>query len=124
VLLNVAPSLWHLAAMGPNLEGVNRFPAESELYGLKLAQMFLPRGDHRLDSFYDFASRYNYNFPLVTENISSSLGAAGSLGLLLLILSMFMAPMDHGFAGLQFVFYGNCWWFCQFVCVDSFSIHS
>jgi phosphoglycerol transferase len=93
VLLNVAPSLWHLATMGPNLEGVNRFPAESELYGLKLAQMFLPRGDHRLDSFYDFASRYNYNFPLVTENISSSLGSAGSLGLLLLILSVFMAPM-------------------------------
>jgi phosphoglycerol transferase len=93
VLLNVAPSLWHLSMMGPNLEGVNRFPAESELYGLKLAQMFLPRGDHRLDSFYDFASRYNYNFPLVTENISSSLGAVGSLGLLLLILSVFMAPM-------------------------------
>ena len=93
VLLNVAPSLWHLATMGSNLEGVNRFPAESELYGLKLAQMFLPRGDHRLDSLYDFASRYNYNFPLVTENISSSLGSAGSLGLLLLILSVFMAPM-------------------------------
>jgi phosphoglycerol transferase len=92
VLLNVAPSLWHLSAMGPNLEGVNRFPAESELYGLKLAQMFLPRGDHRLDSFYDFASRYNYNFPLVTENISSSLGISGSLGLLLLILSVFIAP--------------------------------
>ena len=93
VLLNVSPSLWHLATMGPNLEGVNRFPAESELYGLKLAQMFLPRGDHRLDSFYDFASRYNYNFPLVTENISSSLGSTGSLGLLLLIFSVFMAPM-------------------------------
>lgn len=93
VLLNVSPSLWHLATMGPNLEGVNRFPAESELYGLKLAQMFLPRGDHRLDSFYDFASRYNYNFPLVTENISSSLGSAGSLGLLLLIFSVFMTPM-------------------------------
>lgn len=93
VLLNVAPSLLHLSAMGPNLEGVNRFPAESELYGLKLTQMFLPRGDHRLDSFYDFASLYNNNFPMVTENISSSLGAANSLGLLLLILSIFIAPM-------------------------------
>ena len=93
VLLNVAPSLLHLSAMGPNLEGVNRFPAESELYGLKLTQMLLPRGDHRLDSFYDFASQYNNNFPLVTENISASLGLASSLGFLLLILSIFVAPM-------------------------------
>lgn len=93
VLLNVAPSLLHLSSMGPNLEGVNRFPAESELYGLKLTQMFLPRGDHRLDSFYDFASSYNNNFPFVTENISSSLGSANSLGFLLLILSVFVAPM-------------------------------
>jgi phosphoglycerol transferase len=93
VLLNVAPSLMHLAVMGPNLEGVNRFPAESELYGLKLTQMFLPRGDHRLESFYDFASLYNNHFPMVTENISSSLGFANSLGLLLLILSIFVAPM-------------------------------
>jgi phosphoglycerol transferase len=93
VLLNVAPSLLHLSAMGPNLEGVNRFPAESELYGLKLTQMFLPRGDHRLDGFYDFASSYNNNFPFVTENISASLGVANSLGFLLLILSVFIAPM-------------------------------
>lgn len=93
VLLNVAPSLMHLSAQGPNLEGVHRAPAESELYGLKLTQMFLPRGDHRLDSFYDVASQYNNHFPMVTENISASLGAANSLGLLLLILSIFVAPM-------------------------------
>ena len=93
VLLNVAPSLMHLSAQGPNLEGVHRAPAESELYGLKLTQMFLPRGDHRLDSFYDVASQYNNNFPMVTENMSASLGAANSLGLLLLILSIFVAPM-------------------------------
>ncbi len=93
LLLNVAPSLMHLSAQGPNLEGVQRAPAESELYGLKLTQMFLPRGDHRLDSFYDVASQYNNNFPMVTENISSSLGAANSVGLLLLILSIFVAPM-------------------------------
>ena len=93
VLLNVAPSLMHLSVQGPNLEGVQRAPAESELYGLKLTQMFLPRGDHRLDSFYDVASQYNNNFPMVTENISASLGAANSVGLLLLILSIFVAPM-------------------------------
>jgi phosphoglycerol transferase len=93
VFLNIAPSLWHLQVNGPNLEGVNRFPAESELYGLKLVQMLIPSADHRLDSFYDIAARYNNNFPLVTENISASFGSANSLGLLLLILSIFVTPM-------------------------------
>ncbi|MEY4912099.1 MAG: hypothetical protein RL761_1762, partial [Pseudomonadota bacterium] len=93
VLLNVLPSLWQLQTLGPNLEGVNRFPEESELYGLKLTQMLLPRGDHRLDSFYELATKYNYHFPLVTENSSASLGLAGSFGLLLLILSVFFVPM-------------------------------
>jgi phosphoglycerol transferase len=93
VFLNIAPSLWYLQVNGPNLEGVNRFPAESELYGLKLVQMLIPSADHRLDSFYDIAARYNNNFPLVTENISASFGSANSLGLLLLILSIFVAPM-------------------------------
>jgi phosphoglycerol transferase len=93
VFLNIAPSLWYLQVNGPNLEGVNRFPAESELYGLKLVQMLIPSADHRLDSFYDIAARYNNNFPLVTENISASFGSANSLGLLLLILSIFVGPM-------------------------------
>jgi phosphoglycerol transferase len=93
VFLNIAPSLWYLQVNGPNLEGVNRLPAESELYGLKLVQMLIPSADHRLDSFYDIAARYNNSFPLVTENISASFGAANSLGLLLLILSVFVAPM-------------------------------
>jgi phosphoglycerol transferase len=85
VLLNVAPSLMYIFSNGENSEGVGRLAGESELYGLKITQMLLPRADHRLDSFFEFASRYNDTFPLVTENISSSLGAIGSLGFLLLM---------------------------------------
>jgi phosphoglycerol transferase len=93
VLLNVAPSLYYLWTMGPNLEGVNRAPGESELFGLKLSQMLLPRGDHRLDSFYDVANLYNNHFPLVTENMSATLGVTASLGLLMLMVSVFVVPM-------------------------------
>ena len=85
VLLNVVPSLIYIFTQGENSEGVGRLAGESELYGLKITQMLLPRADHRLDSFFEFASRYNDAFPLVTENISSSLGAIASLGFLLLI---------------------------------------
>ena len=93
VLINVAPSLIHIARHGENREGVNRLAAESELYALKLTQLLLPRADHRLESFYEFASQYNNAFPLVTENISASLGVAGSLGFLLLLGGVFAASL-------------------------------
>ena len=85
VVLNVMPSLIYIFNSGENREGVSRLAAESELYALKITQLLLPRADHRLDGFFEFASRYNGTFPLITENISSSLGVVGSLGFLLLI---------------------------------------
>ena len=93
VLMNVAPSLVHIARHGENREGVNRLAAESELYALKITQLLLPRADHRLESFYELASQYNNAFPLVTENISASLGVAGSLGFVLLLGGVFVASL-------------------------------
>ena len=92
VLLNVLPSLVHLFQQGENREGVNRFASESELYALKITQLLLPRGDHRLDSFFEFASKYNGFFSNVTENISASMGAVGSLGFLLLVAVSLISP--------------------------------
>jgi len=92
VLLNVLPSLVHLFQQGENREGVNRFASESELYALKITQLLLPRGDHRLDSFFEFASKYNGFFSNVTENISASMGAVGSLGFLLLVVVSLISP--------------------------------
>jgi phosphoglycerol transferase len=88
VLLNVMPSLIYIFQKGENREGVNRLAGESELYALKITQMLLPRADHRLDSFFEFASRYNNAFPHVTENISASLGLIGSVGFLLLVVTL------------------------------------
>lgn len=88
VLLNVMPSLLYIFKSGENREGINRLAAESELYALKITQMLLPRSDHRLDGLFEFASRYNGTFPLVTENISSSMGFIGSLGFLSLAATL------------------------------------
>lgn len=102
VLLNVLPSLIHIFRSGENREGVSRLAAESELYALKITQLLLPRGDHRLDSFFEFASRYNSAFPLVTENISASMGAIASIGFMLIagvtLLSPFLYFRSNGLA--------------------------
>jgi phosphoglycerol transferase len=92
LLLNVLPSLIHLFQQGENREGINRFASESELYALKITQLLLPRGDHRLDSFFEFSSKYNNFFPTVTENISASMGAVASLGFLLLVAVILASP--------------------------------
>lgn len=92
VIFNVLPSLIHIFRNGENREGVSRLAAESELYALKITQLLLPRGDHRLDSFFEFASRYNSAFPLITENISASMGAIGSLGFIFLVGVMLISP--------------------------------
>ena len=93
VLLNVAASLVHITLHGENREGVSRLAAESELYALKITQLLLPRADHRLESFYELTSQYNNAFPLVTENMSASLGVAGSLGFILLLGGVFFASL-------------------------------
>jgi phosphoglycerol transferase len=95
VILNVLPSLVHLFQQGENREGVNRFASESELYALKITQMLLPRGDHRLDSFFEFTSKYNGFFSNVTENVSASMGAVASLGFLLLVAVSLVSPFLH-----------------------------
>jgi phosphoglycerol transferase len=112
VLLNVMPSLSYIFNAGENREGINRLASESELYALKITQLLLPRADHRLNSFFEFASQYNSSFPLVTENMSASLGFIGSLGFLLLISLSVLLPFyavsvkpTHGYAqavSLQF----------------------
>ncbi len=93
LILNVLPSLIYIAQNGESREGINRYAQESELYALKITQLLLPRGDHRIDAFADFASRYNNHFPLITENISASLGAMGSIGFLLLISVVLISPI-------------------------------
>jgi phosphoglycerol transferase len=101
VIANVSPSLIHIFRNGENREGINRLAAESELYALKITQLLLPRGDHRLDSFFEFASRYNSAFPLVTENISASMGAIGSLGFILLLSVVLLSPFITGFFKIE-----------------------
>jgi phosphoglycerol transferase len=97
VLINVAPNIQYQRTKGDNPEVAKRTPPETEINGLKLVQMLLPRREHRAESLREIPERYN-NFPLVGENSTSALGAVGAVGFLLLLcvagVSMCGVPID------------------------------
>jgi phosphoglycerol transferase len=94
--VNTAPNLAYLAEHGSNPAVAQRGLNESEIYGLKLVQMLLPRADHRIPAFGEPARRYDALAPLVNENASSALGIVGAAGLLLLFGSAFRRLAGSG----------------------------
>lgn len=84
VVLNLAPNVAHLRSNGPNPEVAQRLAHEAEVYGLKLMQLVLPRPGHREPHLAGWTQRYNERYPLVNENITASLGAVGTAGLIVL----------------------------------------
>jgi phosphoglycerol transferase len=87
-LILVSPTIFYQYENG-NSEIVNRNPADSEVYGLKLIQLFLPVHQHRIDFMAEISKNYNTKAPLVNENAVSSLGLMGTLGCILLIFISF-----------------------------------
>ena len=85
ILTNVLPNLLYTFLNGPNpaSELAARNPSDTEYFGLKMVQMLLPRLNHRIPAFAGAIASYSASFPLVTENMTSSLGMIASLGFLL-----------------------------------------
>lgn len=86
VLINLGPSIIHKYQNGPNLEVAQRPAADSENYAFKLVQLIMPRPDHRSETARKIATDYASNFPLINENITSSLGLLGSVGFIGMLL--------------------------------------
>lgn len=89
VLLNTAPNIYNTIVHGKNSEVAARSPSESEIYGLKLMQLILPRADHRFAPFSNVSSNYSSNFPLINENATSTLGLISSAGFFIVLISLF-----------------------------------
>lgn len=86
VVVNVLPSLIHMAEQGPNPDVVGRLPSEAETFGMKIIQLLLPISGHRVPWLASLSDHYNSGFtPLLSENCLASLGAVGSFGFLFLI---------------------------------------
>lgn len=85
VLVNVVPNIQHKIMCGTNPEVAQRLPRESEIAGLKLVQMLLPRVEHRAERLRDVAAWYLDHFLPVGESQTSALGFIGASGFILLL---------------------------------------
>jgi phosphoglycerol transferase len=88
VFINLSPNIIHKQINGANSEVAIRSPAEAEIYGLKLMQLILPRTEHRNEYLSTLISHYNKNYPLINENMTSSLGLVGAIGLMVAFLML------------------------------------
>lgn len=87
LIANIWPNIHYQIRHGSNLEVARRLPVESEMYGLKIAQLLLPANNDRI--FAKLKKGYEKTSILINENTTASLGLIGSLGFLVLIGSIF-----------------------------------
>ncbi|MDT4896044.1 MAG: hypothetical protein QOH25_1121 [Acidobacteriota bacterium] len=87
VLINLSPRLIYQHNHGASSVGVRRVQ-DAEYLGLKITQLILPIGGHRIPSLAELKYQYNLG-PLVTENDTASLGMVASIGFLILIFWLF-----------------------------------
>jgi phosphoglycerol transferase len=85
ILINTSPTLLYNIEHGKNTAVANRAPQEADIYGLKIAQLLLPQPVHRSEALRQVNIEYGRLFPLVTENVSSSLGLVAGIGFLSLL---------------------------------------
>ncbi len=83
MIANLAPSIIYQYKNGKT-DTAQRIPAESEVYGLKIAQLVLPLTGHRYGPLRRMKDDYN-RYPLVTENDDSTLGFVGAIGFITLL---------------------------------------
>lgn len=85
VVANIAPNYIYRFEHGTNPEVAQRAPAHSEILGLKVTQLLLPRPGHRSEKFAEVTRKYSGHFPLVNENSFAALGMIGSIGFMLML---------------------------------------
>tara|TARA_B110001454_G_scaffold219057_1_gene249618 strand:- start:56487 stop:58613 length:2127 start_codon:yes stop_codon:yes gene_type:complete len=95
VLLCISPNIVWQMENGKNPTVGQRIFMESEVFGLKIAQLVLPMQGHRLGAFAKINRSYSSMAPNVNENAGSSLGMFGVIGFLgLLLMILDIRPID------------------------------
>ncbi len=85
VALQQLPAVLYAQANGRNELAAARLPLESELYGLKLTKVLLPRPDHRVPSLAAIGQEYVNSTPDQGEQFNANLGTGLALTFIFLI---------------------------------------
>jgi phosphoglycerol transferase len=91
VFINISPNLLHSYHSNKNSEVAVRSIADSEIYGFKFTQLILPQPSHHIEALAKKTATYNSSTPLTNENITSSLGLVGAVGLLILFACLLVS---------------------------------
>ena len=84
--INVGPSLWLDLRDGRNPAVGRRSPFETEVYGLKIFQLFVPREGHRIDLLRRASDRTLGSEPFFQSESGQQLGILGALALIVILL--------------------------------------
>jgi phosphoglycerol transferase len=91
IILQLAPSILYHVQHGANPLAAVRSPAQTEIYGLRIAHLLLPAEYNRISLLANISNRYNQIFVSgLNESIYSHLGLVSSCGFILLLLMIFI----------------------------------
>ncbi len=97
--LNVAPTLVELATGGANPGVAVRTPGETELYGLRISQLYSPRLDHRIGPLADLAAEARGD--VVPSENGQQLGLVAAVGLSVVVVALLLAAAGARVAALE-----------------------
>jgi phosphoglycerol transferase len=86
LLLNLSPSFLYWLSHGQNDHAIPRGISETEVNGLRVAELVLPRVDHRIGAFADAQRKSDRFSPVATSERGQQLGLVGALGLVGLLV--------------------------------------
>jgi phosphoglycerol transferase len=86
LLLNLSPSFLYWASHGQNDDAIPRGISETEVNGLRIAELVLPRVDHRIDAFADAQRKSDRFSPVATSERGQQLGLVGAIGFVGLVV--------------------------------------
>lgn len=102
LVINMLPGMIYHLQNGSNAEAYfrNGF-VETELYGLKITQLFLPLSGHGNEGLTSLIEYYNSTAPLVTENSTAYLGFLGICGFIILLLIFLAGEKNKSYARMR-----------------------
>lgn len=98
---NIAPSLLYRRSHGTNVEVATRAPGESDVYALRVIDLFLPATDHRVPALAALKAKFAGPSPIWPAP-HQPLGTAGAAGLalsLVVVAGLALRPAGRGEIG-------------------------